>query len=271
MSASRHETIRTGAIPIHCALDETAGSRAPWLVFSNSLMTDLHLWDDQVAAFASCFRILRYDQRGHGRTAVPDDPCTFEILSQDLLALFDAFSIATASLVGVSLGGITALRFATDHPGRLDHLVVCDCTAAAPPGADRLWDERIALAMGGGMETLAEPTVGRWFAPETLAAGRPAVARVRAMIATTPVLGFARAAQALRSFDLLPGLTAVGIPTLMVAGARDGALPASMKAMSGLIPGAQFTEVDGAGHLPNIEQPHAFNRALADILQVRPR
>ena len=266
MSASRNETVRSGSVAIHCAVDDAAGPQAPWLVFSNSLMTDLGLWDDQAAAFASRFRILRYDQRGHGRTTVPGDACTFEVLSRDLAVLFDAFSIATATLVGVSMGGITALRFAIDQPGRLDRLVVCDCTGAASPGADRLWDDRIAEAGRDGMEVLVEPTVGRWFTPASLAADRPAITRVRQMIANTPVLGFARAAQALRFFDLSPGLPGIHVPTLMLAGAGDGALPEAMRAMSGLVPGARFTLIEGAGHLPNIERPEAFHRALADLL-----
>ena len=76
---------------LRCRVDGAAG--APWLVFSNSLMTDLSLWDDQVAAYAGRFRILRYDQRGHGGSSMLPGPCRFDDLADDLIAVLDAFGV----------------------------------------------------------------------------------------------------------------------------------------------------------------------------------
>lgn len=260
--------VPVGNLRIHCRIDEPeVGSRLPWLVLSNSLMTDLGLWDDQVAAFGDRFRILRYDQRGHGASGVPDADCSFDLLANDLAVLFDHFGIDRAVVAGVSMGGITALRFASLHPERVAALVVSDCTAAAAPGAGVAWDERIALAATGGMAALAAPTVERWFRPQRLRDGSAAVERVRGMIARTPVLGFSRSAAALKSFDFSTDLKALRCPTLMLAGDGDGALPQVMQKMAMDVDGAEFVAIPDAGHLPNIERHDEFNRVLDAFLR----
>src|SRR5579862_6413543 len=91
----------------NCAVEGPEG--APWVVFSNSLMTNLALWDAQAARLSPRFRILRYDQRGHGGTDVSRPPYTFDVLIADAIALFDALEIERAHFVGISMGGMTAL------------------------------------------------------------------------------------------------------------------------------------------------------------------
>lgn len=264
---TRDQIVTRHGLSFRCRIDEPAddGANTPWLAFSNSLMTDLTLWDDQVAAFASSYRILRYDQRGHGGTTVSPGSCDFDTLADDLAGLFDALGIARATVVGVSMGGITALSFAGRHPSRLAALLACDCTAKGVPGAGSAWDERIALAKAGGMTALAGPTIERWFRPEHVES--PAARRVRRMVETTPFDGFVRASDALREFDVTAGLAGLECPAAMLAGAGDGALPDVMKRMAGQAAGAAYIEIPDAGHLPNIENPDAFNRELAAFLK----
>jgi 3-oxoadipate enol-lactonase len=265
---TQDKAVQIGDVAFHCHLDEPddAASNLPWLVFSNSLMTDLTLWNDQITAFGNRYRILRYDQRGHGKTSVPAVNCNFDVLAGDLAALFDSFAIDRATVVGVSMGGITALRFAALHPERVEALVVSDATAMAVPGSGAVWDERIALAREHGMEALVEPTVGRWFRPTSLQNDATAVNRVRAMIRDTPTEGFTRTAAALKSFDFSLDLPKLQRPTLMVAGADDGAIPQIMKNLAMNAACAEFIEIAEAGHLPNIEQPQAFNGTLDAFL-----
>jgi 3-oxoadipate enol-lactonase len=99
---------------------------APWLVLSNSLVTNLSLWDEQVAQFKGAFRILRYDQRGHGGTDAPGGRYTFDLLVDDAVALMDALKIERAHFAGISMGGVTALGLAKRHASRIDRIVVCD-------------------------------------------------------------------------------------------------------------------------------------------------
>jgi len=256
--------VRVGGLGLRCRADGPTG--APWLVFSNSLMTDLTLWDDQVAAYAGRFRILRYDQRGHGGSDVPPEDCHFNGLVEDLVAVMAAFDVEAATVIGVSMGGVTALGLAARYPARVRQVAVCDCQAASTPAGAAAWDERIAVAQAGGMAALAEPTLARWFTAETLRASPPAVAQVRAMICRTPLPGFERAARALQSYDFRALPAALRCPAAFIAGAADGALPQALQGMAAAYPRSTYAAIPNAGHLPNIEQPARFNAELDALL-----
>ncbi len=257
------QTVQVSGQSFRCRVDGPA-TDAPWVLFSNSLGTDLTVWDAQVAALADRFRVLRYDQRGHGGTAVPNGPCDFDRLGDDALALLDHFGIERCSFVGLSMGVPTGLRLVDRAPGRAERLVLCDGQAATASGGAGVWEERIRQIRDGGMAAFADATVARWFAPEFVQSGRAEA--VRAMVAATPAEGLIACATALQGFDFAYVLPAIRVPTLLIVGARDGALPATMAAMRGKIPGAPLVEIPDAGHIPNVEQPDAFNRALLTLL-----
>ncbi len=264
MDAGTDITVGVDGLAFRCRVDGREG--AEWLVFSNSLLTDLSLWDEQVAALAGRFRILRYDQRGHGGTEVPDGPATIDALVADAASLLDAFRIARASFVGISLGAATAFAIAARLPGRITRIVACDGQASSPPGSIAAWQERIDLAAAEGMAGLVEPTVRRWFPPEFVAAGGPGLAHVRAMIRGTKFGGFVACARALQDYDLRPALPGLVPPALLVVGGADGSLPEAMRGIAARIPHAAFVEFPGAGHLVNIQAPDAFNRTLSSFL-----
>jgi len=264
MAAGTDVTVRVNGLAFHCRVD--GKEDAEWLVFSNSLMTDLSLWDEQVEFLAGRFRILRYDQRGHGATEVPEGPATIATLVEDAAALLDAFGIARARFIGISLGAATAFGIAARLPERITRIVACDGPASSPPNSAAAWQERIDLAAAKGMQGLVEPTVNRWFPPEFVAAGGPGLAHVRAMIRNTPFGGFVACARALQNYDLSPLLPGLVPPALLVVGGADGALPQAMRGIAARIPRADFIEIPGAGHLVNIHAPGEFNRALDSFL-----
>lgn len=235
---------------------------APWVVFSNSLLTDLSLWDKQVVALSDRFRILRYDQRGHGGTAVPPGPATIPQLADDIAGIMDQLGIAAAHFVGVSMGASTGIALAQRAPHRVTRLLCSDGNAATPPGGAQGWEERIATGLQDGMRALADATLSRWFASP----GSPAIPVVRAMIERTPPAGFVACARALQEYDLRPGLGEMRVPALFVAGAADGAMPASMPLLAGTVPGGRYHEIAGAGHLPCVEQSDAFTAVLRAFL-----
>ncbi len=255
--------IDANGIAFNCRIDGPEG--APWLAFGNSLATNLSMWDAQVAVLQNSFRILRYDQRGHGGTQAPEGRYDFGLLVADVVALFDALSIERAHFAGISMGGITALALAQRHPRRVDRLVACDCGAASSSASAQQWEERIAIAEKQGMEPLVDATARRWCAPEFVAAQPAAFDRVRDMIRTTPVKGFAGCAAALANYDLRPGLAGIDRPTLLIVGGKDATVPA-MRQIHAAIPGSRLVELEGAGHLSNLEAPQAFTRALQEFL-----
>lgn len=256
--------INANGIDINYQIDGREG--APLLIFSNSLMTNLAMWDDQVAELKNAFRILRYDQRGHGGTQATDGKYSFDMLTADVIALMDALSIARAHFAGISMGGMTALFLAQRHPDRFDRIIACDCGPASTPVSAQQWQERIELGASKGMEGLVEVTVNRWFPPEFVATKAPVLDKVRAMIRTTPYKGFAGCAQALSDYDLRPGLPGITRPTLCIVGTKDATL-AGMEQIHASVPGSQMVKLEGAGHLSNLEQPQAFTRAIIDFLK----
>jgi len=130
--------VKANGIQFNCKLDGKRG--APWVVFSNSLATNLSMWDEQAAALGDRFQILRYDQRGHGGTDAPTGAYAFDTLVNDVIALLDAFEIERAHFVGLSMGGMTAVALAEKHAHRLDKIVPCDCGPASTPQSAQQWD-----------------------------------------------------------------------------------------------------------------------------------
>lgn len=236
------------------------------MVFSNSLVTNLSIWDAQVAAFATRFRILRYDQRGHGGTEVPAQAATLDVLTEDAAALMTQFGIRDAVFAGVSMGAATALCLAARHPDLVRAVIASDGQAGTAPGGAQGWQERMDFAREHGMEAFAEATLKRWFSAESLQSGNSAIERVRAMVAATPEAGFVACARALQDYDIRAELPGLRQPVLLIAGEKDGAMPATMRAMAGVIPDASFVEIAGAGHVPCIEAPDAFNAAVEAFL-----
>jgi 3-oxoadipate enol-lactonase len=255
--------IKANGISFNCQVDGREG--APWVVLSNSLMTNLSAWDEQVAALGNSFRVLRYDQRGHGGTDAPAGPYRFNILIDDVAALFGAFGIARAHFVGLSMGGMTAVALAEQKPQLLDRIIPCDCGPASTPQSAQQWDERIVFAKEKGMDAMVEPTMGRWFVPEFLTTNKAAADRVREMIRSTPLNGFVGCAQALSDFDLRPGLASIKSPTIFMCGAKDASLPGT-KALHAGVAGSKFLEIPSAGHISNVENPAFFTRAIREFL-----
>jgi len=256
--------VKANDISINYQVD--GGDGAPWLVLSNSLATSLSAWDDQAREFGRSFRVLRYDQRGHGGTQATDAKYSFDMLTADVIALMDALSIPRAHFAGISMGGMTALFLAQRHAERFDRIIACDCGPASTPASAQQWKERIELAAANGMEALVEITINRWFPPEFVASKAPVLDKVRGMIKATPFKGFAGCAQALSDYDLRPGLPNISRPTLLIVGTKDATL-AGIKQIKEAVPGAALVELDGAGHLSNLEQPAAFTRAIRDFIK----
>jgi 3-oxoadipate enol-lactonase len=240
---------------------------APWLVLSNSLCTDLGMWDAQAAALSKSFRVLRYDQRGHGATDAPGGAYRFDQLVADAAALLAALSIPRAHFAGLSMGGATALGLAQQHSDRVDRIIVCDSPCASTPQSSQQWHERIALAKQKGMEALVEPTITRWFPPETVAANPPHLDRVRQMIRTTPLAGFIGCASALADHDYRSKAGTVAKRVLFIVGEKDGTAPAAMRQLHEMVGGSRFVELTGAGHISNLDQPEAFTGAVRDFLE----
>ena len=238
---------------------------APCLVFSNSLATTLAMWDEQAAALKDSYRVIRYDQRGHGATDAPAGRYAYDTLLADALGLLDALSIRKAHFAGLSMGGATALGLAERHPDRFDRIIVCDSPCQSTPQSSQQWEERIAIAQKQGVAALVEPTVSRWVPPEILAQNPPHVDKIRAMIRATPVNGFIGCAAALADHDYASAVASVTRPVLFLVGEKDPPAPA-MRKLNEKLPGSRYAEIPGAGHICNMDRPAEFTKAVRDFL-----
>ena len=255
--------ISANGIRFNVQIDGPEG--APWVIFSNSVLTNLTMWEDQAVDLQQSFRVLRYDQRGHGRTDVTDGKYSFDLLASDVIALMDALSIQRAHLVGLSMGGVTALLLAQRHGHRFDRVIACACVPASTPTSAQQWNERVALGAEKGMAALAEATIARWFPQEFVARKAPVLDKVRRMILATPFKGFAGCAAALSDYDLRPGFSRIDRPTLLIVGTKDAVL-ADVRQIKATVRGAVLVELEGAGHISNVEQPAAFTLAIRNFL-----
>jgi 3-oxoadipate enol-lactonase len=238
-------------------------SKGPAVLMSHSILSSGAMWREQAEMLAARgLRVIRADTRGHGESSAPPAPYTMDDLVADAVAVLDALDIERVHLVGLSLGGMMGFGLGILHPQRVASLVLCDCRADAPPAFAAPWDERMQSALREGCASLAVSTTERWFGQLFLEAHPELARQFRAGVAATPVEGFVGCARAIQRLDWLPRVPRIQAPTTLIVGANDGPLPQAMGDLQKLIPGSVLEVIAGAGHLPNIDQPAAFDAAL---------
>ncbi|PQO22081.1 3-oxoadipate enol-lactonase [Rhodobacteraceae bacterium WD3A24] len=242
---------------------------APWVLLSNSLGADLTMWDGQIDLLTRKYRVLRYDQRGHGLSDAPDGPYSFALLVADALAIMDHYEVEKADWIGLSMGGMTGMGLAIHHPERFGHMVVADARSVATDAYKKMWDQRIEAVEAGGIEAVIEGSLGLWLTEEFRAANPDVTAACAEMIKDTSAKGYIASCYALRELDYFKDLNGITVPMLYLCGSKDkGAPPEEMQEMAKVTPGARYVEVPDAGHVSNINQPKAFNSALAAFLEL---
>ncbi len=241
---------------------------APVLMLSNSLASNLHMWDAQVEALASKFRILRADTRGHGKTEVTNPPYTIQLLLDDAIALLDALQIQKVHFCGLSLGGMIGQRFGAFHGDRLHSLTLCDTTSQMRDPS--IWDERMKMAKERGMAGIQSATMTRWFTQNFLSSGGGVIKGIEEMIEATPLVGFLGCCEAIKEMNQVDILNKIQSPTLVIVGEDDQSTPlAAAQFLKENIEGSELVVIKSAAHLANVEQHEAFNVALgAHIEQI---
>ena len=229
----------------------------PALVFANSLGTDFRIWDEVVARLADKFRIVLYDKRGHGLSEMGDSPYSIDDHVADLAALLDDLAVENAIVCGLSVGGLIAQGLTASRPELVSGLILCD--TAHKIGTPEAWAERMAAIEDGGIASIADAILERWFTEDFRESDPIALTGWHAMLTRTPKEGYLGTCAALRDADFTEEAKQIKVPTLCVVGEEDGATPPElMRRTADLIPGAGYEVIAGAGHLPCIEQPAAL-------------
>jgi 3-oxoadipate enol-lactonase len=234
-------------------------------VLSNSLGTNLSLWDPQLPVFAKTFRVLRYDSRGHGQTSATPGEYTVEMLGRDVLQLLDALNLDRVNFCGLSIGGMTGMWLAVNAPQRLAKLVLSN--TAPKIGKLDTWNQRIKLVREGGTKPVAQSVVEKWFTLEFHAKQPDQIAKTRHMIETTSTEGYAGSCAAVRDFDFWEQVGIIRAQTLVIAGTHDQSVPPpDAQKLTKQIPGARFLELPAA-HISNVEAATRFSDEVSEFLR----
>ena len=245
----------------------TIEGHGPWVTLSHSLAASSVIWEAQVAALREHFTVLTYDTRGHGGTTSTAGPYTLKQLARDALGLLDHLGIERTHWIGLSMGGMIGQVLAIQSPTRLDRVVLADTTARLPANLARTWTERGQAALETGMSVLVEPTLGRWFTDAFRHREQELMARIGAIIASTPPEGYAGCCAAVAQVDTVDQLGILRHQAMVLVGAQDPSTPPSMALeMTAHWQGAHLVVLPNAAHLAHVEQPDAFNRALIRFL-----
>ncbi len=241
----------------------------PTLLLLHAFPLDLAMWDDQVDGLAGQCRVVRFDDRGFGRSAPGDGLLSMERIADDAVALLDHLGISRAVVGGCSMGGYAAFALARRHPDRIRALVLQDTRAGADTAEARA--NRAALAervLREGAVAAVEAFLSKLLGTTTQKERPEIVARVRDMILRNPPRGIADALAGLAArADSTPTLREIRVPTLVVCGDEDVLTPPSeAEALTRGIAGSRLEIIPKAGHLANLENPDAVNRALAAFL-----
>jgi len=239
-------------------------TNAPVVVFSNSLGTDLSMWDSQAAALVQRFRVLRYDTRGHGQTSVTPGPYRIEQLTGDVVTLLDSLKIKSAHFCGLSMGGQAGLWLAAHKPDRIDRLIACN--TGAKIGNAEMWSARIDGARKGGMKAVAAVVMERFLSPEFRARDPKTTAALQQKLESVSPEGYVACCEAIRDTDVTADLGRIRARTLVITGSKDPSTPAPLgQFIRDHIAGAQYAELPSA-HLSNIEARAEFNAELVRFL-----
>ena len=252
--------------------EDTGDGPVVLLIHGHSL--DLRMWKYQVSALVDMgYRVVRYDVRGHGRTNVPPTGYTWDNYSQDLAELLDVLDITgSANLIGLSMGGGIALRFAMDHPKSVRSLALVDSTLPGFTLSEEFSSEIVALRDAVRAEG-AKAAFERLWLPHSLFDGLrkhpDKFAEAEDMIAGFQAAEYLEAAEMPEyvQLDLAARLGEVTVPTLVVIGEDDlPDLGLIAEILASTIPDARFEVIADCGHVPPMEDPASFNRILMQFL-----
>jgi 3-oxoadipate enol-lactonase len=242
------------------------------IVLWPSLLTEGGMWRRQIEPLSALGRVIVFDPPGHGKSEVPP-PFTLEDNADALLDAFGELRVDRAILVGLSWGGMIAMRMALQHPSRVRALALFD-TSAEPEHRLRAVKFRafVSLARRFGLPpALVERELLPIFFSQRTRREQPEIVErfVRDANGFSPE-GMARATLAvdIHRKDILARLDAVHVPTLVVCGREDRATePACSERIASRIPGARLVFIDDAGHLSALEQPAAVNDVLVPFVR----
>ena len=255
--------IQSNGVAIDAEISGPEG--APVLMLSNSLGTTRHMWDPQMGAFTRHFRVLRYDRRGHGKSAVPKGPYNMEMLGRDVLAVLDGMGIEKAHWLGLSMGGMEGMWLGANAGNRFDKLILSNTSSHYPDKT--MWNARMdAVTKAGAVSAISDMVINAWLTQGFQKSHPDVTSRMKEMMMSTPVEGYLGCCAAVRDMDHRDLLKAIKNPTLIIAGSKDPATNvAAAEFIRDNIKGSKLAIVEAA-HIANVEVPEVYAKTVLDFL-----
>ena len=248
---------------------EGLGSDPPVVVLAHGVGLDLDMWDEQAATLAERYTVLRYDMLGHGKTGPLARRSKLSDYCDQLLALLDFLGHSRVVLVGFSMGGVIAERFAADHGGRLHGIVLMSTVYRRLDSELAGVRARLKLTEEGGPDSIVEHVVSRWFSPSFQASRPEAVAWLRGKLTANHHRGYADAYRVFVEADAAVGdaLTGVKCPALVMTGSDDvGSTPEIAQRMVNDLQDGALIVLSGLRHMVTMEAPDLVSRHLLDFV-----
>lgn len=256
------QTLSVAGVSLHIRDDGPKDGRV--LMLANSLGTDLRVWDALIPLLPEGLRVVRFDKRGHGLSDAPEAPYAMETLVDDAEAICEALGLTDVTFVGLSIGGIIGQGLAAKRPDLIRALVLMD--TAAQIGTPEMWQTRIDGIRANGVASLADAILERWFTPD-FRESDPQFAAWKNMLERTPLEGYVGCCAAIAGADYTESTRGLKLPVLAMAGAEDGSTPPELVRGTAELCGADFALIDGAGHIPCVEQPAETARLICEFLE----
>ena len=251
--------------PIHVEVE--GRDDAPALMLSNSLGTNLSMWDPQAKAFAKEFRLIRYDRRGHGQSGAPKGPYNMERLGRDVLAVLDALKVEKTHWCGLSMGGMVGQWLGANAPGRMGRMILSN--TACYYADKEIWNGRIKLLREKGLPAIVGGTMERWFTPAFRERSPQTIEQMSQMLLSTPLEGYIGCGEAVRDMDHREILAKIKAPVLIIAGKHDPATTVeNAEYIRDRVAGSKLAILDAA-HISNVEQPEIYTKTALDFLTAR--
>ena len=254
--------IMANGINIHYKLEGPANG--PTIVFSNSLGTDMRIWDGVLSYLPKNLKILRYDKRGHGLSDCTNSPYSMGTLVKDIEALMDSLKLKNSLFIGLSIGGMIAQGLALKRLDLVGAMALSN--TAARIGNRQIWEERINKVKSSGLKALTEETMRRWFSDDFFESKE--IYKWKNMFERQPLEGYIGCAHAISGTDFYTPTSSLRLPTIAIAGSEDGSTPPDLvRETSDLIPGSKFNLIKGAGHIPCVEAPIKYANILSGFMK----
>jgi 3-oxoadipate enol-lactonase len=239
-------------------------AEGPVVLLSNSLGATMSMWQGQMAALSPWFRVVRYDSRGHGLSSGPPGDYSIARLARDVVELLDSLSIERAAFCGLSMGGMVGQWLGAHAADRLSRLILCNTSAFMGPEG---WSTRMQMVRSGGMPSIVDKVIERWFTKRFVAANPAVTAAFRRMLLKSDPKGYASCCAAIRDMDQRQTARTIAPPCLVIGGLEDQATPPSdSEWLAAEIPNAELA-LFAAAHLSNVEGADDFNQRVCSFLQ----